>query len=323
MSFISGTIAKVFESESQKKSNKAQVKATEATNKANLALHIMSRGGKLTAKEAAELGLPADAIGKSSSILPYYLSGIEESAGQNASELVSAMQNYGGFDSPEAEMDYYRSIIGKYQPAFDAAGKVATQAVDGTMSEQMLAEAEPVFAARTNLAQSKKSAGLEAIAQTLNEINAIQARKGYTGDSLGNRMLEFNARRMINQEGAADIGNAALENAIARAAIQQQGRQLQLGSLNLPDQVAQSELARTTLPASTAAARHSASLAPLEFFRIGIGNVPRQQAPPSSAFTPVASTGQAIATGVSALGNAGLNIWASQLGSKAATTAKT
>ncbi len=89
-------------------------------------------------------------------------------------------------------------------------------------------------AARIKLAGARKDASLQALENKLNEIKAIQGRKGYTGDSLGSQRIRFDATRKILGDAAIDQSTAELQNSIDSANIRRGGIQRRLASGNLP-----------------------------------------------------------------------------------------
>ena len=103
---------------------------------------------------------------------------------------------------------------------------------------------EPVSQARKAVASS---APLEALAQTINEIKMINARKGFAGDSTGMRSLEFDARRRAASAGA----EAELANALDNRGIKDRSIATRLGSLALPGQMAGQRLEFSQLPEAT------------------------------------------------------------------------
>jgi hypothetical protein len=302
MSAISGSLAAAWQTDAQNKATDANQQNVQDTNRTNLLLNMLARGLPIDAAMARTYGLPESVAGSGSALLPYYMGDTEQTLGTNAADLALAIQSL--YDSPEAEMQDYENIMGRFAPDAAAADRAASDVVSGRTTQQMLDEAAPVFAARTDLANTRKNAALEQLKETLNDIDAIQARKGYSGDSYGNRMIKFNARRGIATAGAGELGQANLENALAKAAIQGQGRQMQLSSLDLPDRRAQSAILRRQMPGTAAAQRSQSSMAPLSFFNLGPHSFSPFQTPPQEQ--PVAGVGQILAQNSAALGNAGL-----------------
>jgi hypothetical protein len=302
---VSGTVGAVLSSDSAENANRTNRRNARDTNTTNVILNMLARGGTIDAATAHRLGLPDNLVGQSSAVLPYYLSDIEQSTGMQAGALTNAIQSL--YASPELEMADYQRILGKYQPGFDANQQFATDIATGAETNKILGEAAPVFQARTDVATGKKNAALESLKETLNDIDAIQARKGYTGDTFGNRLLKFNARRSIATQGADDLGQAALQNAIEKAGLQQSGRQMRLNNVNLGDTLSRSDISRRALPGTATAQRFNTSLGPLQFFNIGphqftpFQNLPNQN--------PETSPWQLAAQGAAGVGNTALNYY--------------
>jgi hypothetical protein len=289
MSIISGTIGAL----GTRKSAEEQNQLTQQQNADTLLLEMAARGAPLTGSN-----VPASVAGTEAAILPYYFGGQEKSMSADATELYKAIQERNG--SPGLQIANYDALLGKYQPSVDANDQLAADLASGRMTNQTLAEAQPVFNARTNMAESKRNAGLEALRQTLSEIDSIQAGKGYSGDSTGKRMARFNARREIGTQSAADFAGANLANAQEKQAIQSGGRSLQLSNINLPDTLARAAINRTRLPGQAATATQGDAMAPFDFFKLQPANYkspnPLNAMPDTagSIANTVAQTGAAI-----------------------------
>lgn len=279
-------------SESQKKANSTNKKLTKENNRANLLMNLISRGAPMEGPN-----FPDSVQGQSSSILPIYMGKTEKDLATNAQDIFAAIQKYYG--TPEDQMKNNEQIAGQFAPAGAASDRLVVDLATGKVTKEMLDESKPVFAARTKLAESKRNAGLEALSETLNEIDAIQAGKGFSGDSTGSRMLKFNARRGIGTQSAADIGAADLANAEDVRNIKSSGRNLQLQNLSLPDSQAAAAIRRRTVPAAGLVDNQSVSLAPFKFFNIGPGAATQFQKP--SDVGPVANTGGIAAQGIASL----------------------
>lgn len=272
------------------------------TNLTNFILNQMARGGTIDSATALYLGLPASVVGKASSVLPYYMSGIESKMGLAAGTLSKAIQ--GAMGTPLQEMAKYQSDIDANAPGIDASRNFAQDIATGAETGKMLDEAGPTFDARTAAATGKRNSALESLKQTLNELDMAQSKRGFSSGSGGNNMLRFQARRAIEAAGSDDISGARLMNAQEGQAIRGAGRTMRLANINLPSEMATADIGRRGLPGTAAASRFSTSLAPLAFFNTG----PH----PYSPFAPmpaVAPQGSAIgmfgAANMSALSSAG------------------
>lgn len=297
--------------------NSAQNNATDTnarnvrnTNTANMLMQLMARGQSIDARTAHILGLPPSMVGRSSSILPYYMGDIESNLGMKAGELSQAMQGI----TPQTELGQYQSILDRGQPGFDAATKLSQDIVTGAEGDKMVAEGQPAMDARMGVATGKRNAALESLKQTLNDIDAIQSKKGFAGDSLGNRMMKFNATKNINTQAAGDIQGANFENAVSKAALQQQARNFRVSNLGIADSTARGDISRLGIPTSAAASRFNTSMGPLSFFNLGPHNyTPNQNLPTVGPQPGIAQLFSEGVNGISgAAGNSMANYFAKQ-----------
>lgn len=297
--------------------NSAQNNATDTnarniknTNVANMLMQLMARGQSIDARTAHILGLPPSMVGRSSSILPYYMSDIESKLGMNAGSLTQAMQGI----SPQTELGQYQSILDRAQPGFDAADRLAQSISTGAEGNKMVAEGQPVNDARMGVATGKRNAALESLKQTLNDIDAIQSKKGFAGDSMGNRMMRFNATKNINTQAAGDIQGANFENAVSKAALQQQARNFNVQNMGAADSTARGDISRLGVPTSAAASRFNTSMQPMSFFNLGPHNyTPNQNLPTVGPQPGIAQLFSEGVNGISgAAGNSMANYFAKQ-----------
>lgn len=258
MSVISGIVA----AQQQRKSSREQNAITQQQNVDSLMLQLAARGAPLTGNN-----VPESAQGSESAILPYYFGDLEKTMGTDAANLYKASAAWRG--TPEAQLADYQALVDSQAGATAANDQLAADLASGKLTEDQLAEAAPSFAARKGVAEAGRNAGLEAIKQTLNEIDSIQAGKGYSGDSTGKRMFRFNARRSIGTQTAKDLAGANLENALDERSIKETGRSLRLSNMNLPEQRIQSAITRKQLPQNAANAAFTSAMEPFKFFSIG------------------------------------------------------
>lgn len=247
--------------------------SVQKTNMANTILALMARGGSIDAATAKALHLPASLVGTAAAVLPYYMGDIEKNAGLAAGSMTQAIQQLQG--SPAYQSGQYQAVFQQFAPAFAANAKTANDLASGATTNQMISEAQPVFGARMDVATGKRNSDLEQLKATLNNIDSIQAKKGFSGDSTSNQMVKFNARRAIAGDASGAISNAKLQNAMDTAGLQQQGRNLQLQNINLPDTLATAAASRVGAPGRNMAADYNTSLSPLNFFKIS-GQFPAQ-----------------------------------------------
>lgn len=241
---------------------KKQNKRINAQNAQQLGLDVAARGAPLNDASA-----PASVQGVEAAFLPYYMDGEEAALGRYAARISKAIREQGG--TPEEQLAKYESMLAAYDPAMDMADQAVLDEVTGEATRQELEFSKPVFEARTGVANAKRNAGLEALKETLNEIDQIQAGKGYSGDSTGKRMLRFNARRAIGTESAKDLAEANLENASERRVIESTGRDRRAAGGAKIASLFNQRIARNRLPALAVSEDFNASFAPLKNFNIG------------------------------------------------------
>lgn len=231
-----------------------------------------------------------------SAVLPLYLrtkSGdlFEKQAG---SDLIDA------YDSTAVPKSSFDSVGQRFGPMADQAQQTAAGIFNGGVQKQMEDNAAPVQKARVSF--SRQSA-MDALNKTLGEINAAQAGQGYSGDSLGSRMLTFNANK-----GASDAVSAAnLQNLEENRGIADAALNLRLSNLNLPNQEEQAAMQTITLPDQAYLSDVSSRLQPMTFLRIG-GSQPFQNQ--NLPMVPTQSSAlQLMAQGNAGVGNAALSYW--------------
>lgn len=256
---VAGSAASgVAASQQQKKNNKR----IDQQNAQQLGLDVASRGAPLN-----DLSAPASVQGSETAVLPYYMDGEEAALGRYAASISRAIRAQGG--TPEEQLAKYESMLKDYEPELQMADQAVLDEVTGEATKQELGFSKPVFDARTNVAKSKLMAGLEALKETLNEIAQVQAGKGYSGDSTGNRMFRFNARRSIGTDAANDLSQANLENEIERRVIESTGRDRRSVGAAKVDSLINQRIQRSRLPALAVSDDFNTQFAPMKNFNIG------------------------------------------------------
>lgn len=196
---------------------------------------------------------------------------------------------------PEIQLSNYNNLVAPLSDtARQAAGTVAG-IYNGDLEKEAMANQQPVNQGRQAVANSQ----LTALAQTLNDIKTINARKGYSGDSFGTRLLQFNARKGAGEE----MASANLANAIDERGIHNQAMLAMIQNTALPYAQSQQALRQATLPTDTLLDQQARRQQIFNNFRIGTNQFQYQPLP---QVQPVASTGQivgqALASGASAYG---------------------
>ena len=108
-------------------------------------------------------------------------------------------------------------------------------------------------------------------------------------------------RRAANTQGATEIGQARLANAADEAGLRNEDLNLRLQNLSLPYAIAQQGANLENMPENIALENQARRLEPFNFFRL---QQQQYNSPPAPQVQPVANTGQIVAQGIGALGNA-------------------
>lgn len=255
MSVISGVIAAKGQKSSADKTNKLERQATQA----NLYLDLVKRGMAMPSSIPG-FKVPSEVAGKSSALLPWYMSD------QEAGLAGFATDQWNELTSPEVmgSIGDFQTTANRYQPAIDAGRDVVNGIYNGDITNEELSLARPVAEARMGVA---KDAGLESLRETLNSIKAIQARRGFSGDSTASNRLNFDARRKV----AMDVAGAGLTNAMEERSIRQGGINRRIAGLDMPLSQANREFALGDLPSRTLRSRLESNISVFNPFRTGGG----------------------------------------------------
>lgn len=235
------------------------------------------------------------------SILPLYA---QRTGGGPAEEALfaDAMRLYdqtGSAVSPAA-MDRMRALIAANQASQQAAGAEVGRLFSGARVNEQVANMQPVFEARQQLAQTRRSAALESLGQTINSIKAARNRQGFQGDSLAGQLVQGGARRGIAQQASDEIGLANLQSASDVAGLRNRDLDTRLQNLTLPFAISQQAAQLESLPENIALENQSRRLGGFNFFRIGPGSFQNQ---PMPQVQPIANTGQIVGQGVASAAN--------------------
>lgn len=241
-----------------------QNKRLNTQNATQAGYDLASRGAPLYGPS-----VPSELQGRESAILPYYVGDEESRLGRYAAQISRAIRNRGG--TPEQQLAKYEEMMAQYENAAAMADQAKLDEITGAATEQELEFSKPVFAARTGVAEAKRNAGLEALREILNEIDSIQAGKGYSGDSTGTRMLRFDARRRIGTDAAEGFANANLQNEEERRVIRTAGRDRSAEGGTALAKLFNQRVTRSQLPALAVASDFNTQFAPLKNFNIGTG----------------------------------------------------
>ena len=281
LSIVSGTVGAVMSAAQQKKATDAQARQAEEYNKLQRELFHETRGSE------------------GSAILPEYLKRLEASRSARAGDISSALGEFYG--SPTDVVNRGAGVAATYKPLLDLGTKSIYGIFSGDQERRRLAAAEPVFAARTALADTTRSGMVKGILDRLNAIRTANAAKGFVGTGSAAENLGFRASIEGNQGAAAATAGANLQNETDRRAIRDEILNLELRSPELAGALAAQAIRFETLPAEVAGAIQRGEMSPLDWFKIGVGQAPEQTRAPW--IQPNASLGQILAGAGAQAGN--------------------
>lgn len=238
-----------------------------------------------------------------SAILPIYAQGAEQQLYQNT---LNAYNQAGALQPTAAQLQAIQQNALNQQ---GLANNAAAGVFNGNLQNQLLANQQPVYQAQLQAAATQKQGTLEALQGTLNNIKAIQAGKGYAGDSFGNQMLNFQARQGANTQIANTLSQVNVGNAQAVQGIKSGVLGTQLSNLNLPGQMAANTAGLSSLAGNTLAQNQAQRSQLFNTFAIGNKGFQYQNLP---QVNPIASTGQIAGQAVGSLASAGGNYAANQ-----------
>lgn len=230
---------------------KSQQKAAQRAQAANLAnartqqdlekaIFLQSRGAEGFAK------LPFYAVRDDSDLSDSVKNSVETQMFRYALDNYDALTQL----PPEERLAQLETVAGRFDPTRQAAGEAVGAVFDGTMTREELDNLEGLKSARLGEAETIRQSGKEALEEQLKSINASQRGRGFSGDSLAQNQLEFDARRKIGTDAALAEARAKIQNEAGDAAVLNSGVARRLASVNAPN-----ELMESTIAAESAASR--------------------------------------------------------------------
>lgn len=217
------------------------------------------------------------------------------------------------FPSQEADrvkrLNDLRKLQAGIAPTFELSQGVGRDIFSGALTDERLASAKPVTAARTAVGRTSKAAIVQGLKERLNAISAQSKRAGYSGSGTTAGMAGLRATISANQQAAQAEAQAEMENALMIQGIQDQGINLKLQNLNLPTQQFNQAAQFQTAPEAALIAQYEQALRPFQFFNI---NPQAMRPTPISPVQPVANTGQVVGAGVSQVANTLGNYYANR-----------
>lgn len=289
-SIVSGSLGAAFGAKSQREANRTNRQNTLDQNAIQRELYYDSRGRGGHA------------------ILPEYFGDAERRFADDAVGIYDAANAYYGTAAERfARGD---TIASRYRPIFDAGTQLLADTYSGDLSTRLQNEYAPVAAATTALAKTKKQGVLQGLQERLQAIGAANAQKGFVGSGSAAQNAALRSTIGANQEAAGALAGADLQNAASLKAIRDYVLQQQFGQLMAAPQRASADAALANMPAEFVNSTYAQQMAPLNFFRIGVGSGPEQYRQPF--VDPNVSGGQIAASAIGQAGNAALDYWLKQ-----------
>jgi hypothetical protein len=231
-------------------------------------------------------------------VMPLYLTDGSGQPWEKAlgTKLTTDWDKLVGSTSPEA----FAAATQSQAPALAQANRAVSGLFNGQSEQAQMNNFAPVKAARVSF---NRQSALDALNKTLSEINAVQAGQGFTGDSMGTRLLRFDA----NKSAGDTLSGVNLENLQEERSIHDSALSNRLQNAQLPATMAQTDAAFLRLPEDQYLDEINRGLQPMTFLRIGTAQPFQNQNLP--VVNPIPSMGQIILQGVNGAANTGLSYW--------------
>jgi hypothetical protein len=272
------------QSKAAKSANAANAKNVSDTNQLNYELFRQGRGSE------------------GSSLLPLYL----ERNGQTAEQYLGDQAYTAAQFTPSAAQTYAdaQTIQRRYQPTIDAATGTVAGLYDGGLLSEEQSLLLPLANEREKAAATQRQSGLEALSATLNEIQAINRKRGFSGDSLSTNLVRSEARRRTAGDAANTLSSARIQNASDRFQLGRNDINRRVANVNLPFQTAQQAQGFNNFASNAVSQNEQNRQNKFNWFRIQPGAFQNAQLP---QVQPVATNGQIAGQAVGALGGAAAN----------------
>jgi hypothetical protein len=222
-------------------------------------------------------------------LLPMYMGGFENQLGQNL---------IGNYQMSQPDMASILASTGGFGQGQSGANSLANSLFNGGYTQKLEDYFKPVASA--NVAYTRQAAQ-QAFNNTMQNIRATQAAKGYSGDSYGNRQLQYGAQNTAQGQ----IAGANLANLQQTQQIQNLGLNTALQNINMPYQMQQNSGNAALLPQQLYNNAILNSLQPLSFLKMNQAQPPMMQ--PLPVMGPNAGPAQLALQGVSGLGSTYMN----------------
>lgn len=270
------------QSSSQKKANRQNAQNVSDTNQLNYRMFLEGRGEGGYAQ------------------LPYYANRGDEPFEAELFADTLGVYDATGAISPEEQLARYQEAAAGFDPAITGSTGTVNDLFTGALEREAEGAQEPVSRTRLGMAEARKNSALEALAQTVSEIKAINARKGFTGDTFGERLLDFNAKRVAFTDAGLARSQAELENASDLRGIKNAAIAMRLNNVGLPYQQRRLALGDLDLADTSLVDRTARRTSLFQPFRIGPGQF---RYAPLPTVQPVAGAGQIAGAAVGQIGS--------------------
>jgi hypothetical protein len=237
-----------------------------------------------------------------SALLPFYL----QRNGQTAEQyLADNAYRAAGF-IPSAEQTYAdaQTTQRRFQPTIDAATGTVIDLYNGNLLEQEQGLLLPLENERVNAAKTQRQSGLEALQETLNQIEATNRARGFSGDSLSSNLLKAESRRRIAGDAANTMSTARIQNASDRFQLGRNDINRRISNVNLPMETARSAQSFNNFASNQVLRGEQDRQGAFNWFRLQPGAFQNKF---QDRVEPVATTGQLIGQAVGSLGKSVAN----------------
>ncbi len=264
----------------------------EATNKQNEQFFRLSRG---------EVD---PTTGYANALLPAYFKGGEAQLGQSAMDYFHQLQ---GLNSGGQISNQLQGNLNMMHPAIQQGLAALSNRYNGMDLQQRLANAQPVFGARTNAATQQRASINQSLLQTMGQLNAERGRGGFYGGSTFDRSRLLAATLGARGQASNLMSGAQLANAEDERAL----RDANLTGMQDLSPIAgglQNAGIAYNMPATSMADYYQKAMSPFNFFRMGNQAYQNPQMPFNSPqIQPVLGGGAGLGSALGALGTTGLN----------------
>lgn len=276
MSIVSGSLAAYSQGEAAGEANQTNIMLARAQARQNWKMFLAAR----------------------KNLTPEYFRRGERMLASGARQGLRTLTNqYGGINDQYQRLRGFRN---EYRPIQEGADRTAAGIFDNSLTNEALGYLQPVTQARLAQAEAGAQASEQALAQQLAVQNASAAQKGFVGDTTGEGMMAYEARRQAATDAALARTGAGLANAQDTYLINQSGINQKVANMGLPGQMIAARMANENAPESELVRQLAGRASIMSPFMIGGGAPPYAQ---PSTVQPVPGLGQIAGQALSQAGN--------------------